>query len=76
MRWLKWLPWRFLVRRIAYAHGFLDPIALLARLHRESSSDFAAAIGWVAGLSSKRYRGLQQGTRDKAEAFSMPNLVQ
>ena len=34
MPWLEWLPWRFLIRRIARAHGFLDPIALLARLHR------------------------------------------
>jgi len=34
MPWMKWLPWRFLVRRVAHAHGFLDPIALLARLHR------------------------------------------
>ncbi len=34
MPWLKWLPWRFLIRRIARSHGFLDPIALLARLHR------------------------------------------
>ncbi|MDH3980200.1 MAG: hypothetical protein OEU91_06775 [Gammaproteobacteria bacterium] len=34
MPWLKWLPWRFLIRRIASAHGFLDPVALLARLHR------------------------------------------
>lgn len=34
MPWMKWLPWRFLVRRVARAHGFLDPIALLARLHR------------------------------------------
>ena len=34
MPWLKWLPWRFFISRIARAHGFLDPIALLARLHR------------------------------------------
>jgi hypothetical protein len=34
MLWLKWLPWRFVVRRVARAHGFLDPIALLAQLHR------------------------------------------
>jgi hypothetical protein len=34
MPWLKWLPWRFLLRRLARAHGFLDPIALLSRLHR------------------------------------------
>ena len=32
-RW-NWLPWRFLVRRAARAHGFLDPLALLARLQR------------------------------------------
>ena len=30
MPWMKWLPWRFLIRRIAQAHGFLDPIAVLA----------------------------------------------
>ena len=34
MPWLKWLPWRFLIRRVALAHGFLDPVALLAKLHR------------------------------------------
>ena len=34
MMWLKWLPWRFVVRRVARDHGFLDPIALLARLRR------------------------------------------
>ena len=32
--WMKWLPWRFLIRRVARAHGFLDPISVLARLHR------------------------------------------
>lgn len=34
MTWMKWLPWRFIVRRVARSHGFLDPVALLARLHR------------------------------------------
>ena len=34
MPWMKWLPWRFLISRVARAHGFLDPIGLLARLHR------------------------------------------
>ncbi len=34
MVWLKWFPWKFIVRRVARAHGFLDPIALLARLRR------------------------------------------
>lgn len=31
MPWMKWLPWRFLIRRVAHAHGFLDPMAVLAR---------------------------------------------
>ncbi|MFW6387588.1 MAG: hypothetical protein ACOC0G_02800, partial [Thermodesulfobacteriota bacterium] len=31
--WLKWFPWRFFIRRIARSKGFLDPVALLARLH-------------------------------------------
>ncbi len=34
MSWLKWAPWRWMISRIARSHGFIDPIALLARLHR------------------------------------------
>ncbi len=34
MPWLKWLPWRIVLRRVAHAHGFLDPIGVLARLER------------------------------------------
>jgi hypothetical protein len=30
----RWFPWKFIVRRVAGAHGFIDPIALLSRLHR------------------------------------------
>ncbi len=33
MSWIKWLPWRFIIRRVARQQGFLDPVALLARLH-------------------------------------------
>src|SRR5437868_13917440 len=32
--WLKWLPWRYLLSRLARSRGFIDPVALLARLHR------------------------------------------
>jgi len=32
--WMKWLPWRYLIRHAARSHGFIDPIALLASLHR------------------------------------------
>ena len=34
--WLKWLPWKFMVRRLAHSHGFSDPIALLSRVRRFS----------------------------------------
>jgi len=30
----RWLPWRFLVKRAARAHGIIDPLDLLARLRR------------------------------------------
>jgi hypothetical protein len=30
----RWLPWKFVLRRTARAHGFLDPIALLSHLRR------------------------------------------
>jgi len=33
MNWMNWLPWRYLVKRAAKRHGFLDPIALLGKLH-------------------------------------------
>ncbi len=33
MSWMKWLPWRHLVKNVAHRHGFLDPIALLGKLH-------------------------------------------
>ena len=32
MSWMKWLPWRFILRHAARSQGFLDPIALMARL--------------------------------------------
>jgi hypothetical protein len=32
--WLRWLPWRYVVSRLAKSHGFVDPITLLSKLHR------------------------------------------
>jgi hypothetical protein len=32
--WLKWFPWRYIVRRVARARGFIDPVMVLAQLHR------------------------------------------
>jgi hypothetical protein len=31
--WLRWLPWRYIVRRVARARGFVDPISVWSRLH-------------------------------------------
>jgi hypothetical protein len=28
-----WLPWKFLIRRLARSHGIIDPVALLSRMH-------------------------------------------
>jgi hypothetical protein len=30
----KWLPWKYMVRRVARHHGFLDPILIMSRLGR------------------------------------------
>jgi hypothetical protein len=30
--WLRWFPWRFLLKRTARAHGFIDPLGLVARV--------------------------------------------
>jgi hypothetical protein len=32
--WLEWLPWRYVVRHAAHAHGFIDPISIMSRVHR------------------------------------------
>jgi len=32
--WLKWLPWKMIVRQTAQSHGFIDPIKVLAHLRR------------------------------------------
>lgn len=32
--WLRWLPWRYIVRKAARARGFIDPVSVLSRLHR------------------------------------------
>src|SRR5690242_7220464 len=34
--WLKWLPWRFVVRKLAHKQGFMDPVEILSKLERFS----------------------------------------
>ena len=41
--WMKWLPWRFIVRNVARRQGFLDPITLVSRLQRFSQPSEVAA---------------------------------
>jgi len=59
MAWMKWLPWRFGVRQLARAHGFIDPIALLARLHQFAQpSDVAEPIELLRAGVVMHARGL------------------
>ncbi|HXG09875.1 MAG TPA: hypothetical protein VNK04_08815 [Gemmataceae bacterium] len=32
--WIRWFPWRYVLSRLARSRGFIDPVALLSRLHR------------------------------------------
>ncbi|MGI9333190.1 MAG: hypothetical protein ACR2RL_08550, partial [Gammaproteobacteria bacterium] len=32
--WLKWLPWKVVLRQVARSHGFIDPVRVLAHMHR------------------------------------------
>ena len=34
--WLKWLPWKFIVSRLAKSGGFLDPVSVLSHVQRFS----------------------------------------
>jgi len=31
---MRWLPWRFIIKRAAKSHGFMDPLTLMAKLRR------------------------------------------
>ena len=41
--WMKWFPWRLIVRDVARKQGFLDPIALISRLQRFAQPSEVAA---------------------------------
>jgi hypothetical protein len=32
--WVKWFPWKFIIRRLARSHGFIDPVAVLSHIER------------------------------------------
>lgn len=58
MAW-KWLPWKFLVRRAARKHGFLDPLAFMARLRQFAQpSEVAEPIELLRAGALFHARGL------------------
>ena len=57
--WWRWLPWRYVIRRIARAHGFLDPLVIAARLQRFSQpSEVAGPIELLRAALVFHARGL------------------
>jgi hypothetical protein len=57
--WLRWFPWRFLLSRLARSRGFIDPAALLARLHRFAQpSEVAEPIELLRAGVAFHARGL------------------
>lgn len=57
--WLKWLPWRYVLRRTALAHGFLDPVGVLARFYRFAQpSEVGAPIELLRAGAVFHARGL------------------
>lgn len=59
MAWFGWLPWRFLLSRMARSHGFLDPIRLMDRLaHLGQPSEVAQPIELLRAGAVTHARGL------------------
>ena len=57
--WLKWLPWKYVVSRLARSHGFTDPIALLSHVRRFSEpSEVAEPIELLRAGVVLHARGL------------------
>ena len=57
--WMKWIPWRFVVRRVARDQGFLDPISLLSHLQRFSQpSEVLAPTELLRAGAVMQARGL------------------
>lgn len=57
--WLKWLPWRLIIKRIARAQGFFDPIALISQLNRFAQpAEVAVPVELLRIASVLHARGL------------------
>ena len=57
--WLKWFPWKFLIRRTARQHGFLDPMTIWSYLQNFSQpSEVAGPIELIRDSAVFHARGL------------------
>jgi len=57
--WLKWLPWRLIIKRIARAQGFFDPITLISQLNRFAQpAEVAVPVELLRIASVLHARGL------------------
>lgn len=57
--WMKWLPWRFLVRKLALSQGISDPVSLMAQLSRFAQpSEVAVPIELIRLGALLQTRGL------------------
>jgi len=57
--WLKWLPWRYVLRNMAQKNGFLDPLTLFSRLERFAQpAEVAAPVELLRSGAVMHARGL------------------
>ncbi|MCA9408130.1 MAG: hypothetical protein KC733_05545 [Candidatus Omnitrophica bacterium] len=57
--WLKWFPWRWIVRSAAKRHGFLDPLEIMSRLQNFAQpSEVAAPLELLRAGAVFHARGL------------------
>ncbi len=57
--WLKWLPWKFMIRKLARYHGFLDPVAIWSYFQNFSQpSEVAGPIELIRDSAVFHSRGL------------------
>jgi hypothetical protein len=57
--WFKWFPWKYLIRKAAHWHGFLDPIMIWSYLERFSQpSEVAGPIELIRDSAVFHARGL------------------
>jgi hypothetical protein len=58
MKW-RWLPWKFIIRRLARSHGFFDPVLFLSRFGKFAQpSEVAAPVELLRASLLFHARGL------------------